>query len=443
MHYVRRLFGGMVILLLSLVGVVGSVGAQGGDSLVLGQPLAADISTAGQSVRFAYPLTEPRAVTIQALSQSAQPTLTLLRGSEVIAQQPNLEGALSISLIAFLPADSYAVEVGAANGTTGSVIVLVQNELSILPITLSTTSPIQSVVSAQSPLAVYTFGALPEPAYLYVDSLAQAEGLGVRVRNLTSGRVSADYGPDLLGARVTLPAGDAQYQLEITHGGPTVEHPFSVCLTAVSANTCAPGTVQPVPPAQPTQPPAPAVCSVTPSQGGANIRQTASVNSPVLLVLPGGAFAPVFGVAPDASWFQVAYLNATGWIAASVVTVSGDCAAVPVVNPPAPPPVQPTQPPVQPTAVPMPTMPPATAAPSGPCVVTFSAPEYVYTRPVAQIDWLYDQVPAMGEIILVGRYNADPSWYKSNYAGAWWLNAMGTSGTMTGDCASLPLVSWP
>jgi hypothetical protein len=76
-------------------------------------------------------------------------------------------------------------------------------------------------------------------------------------------------------------------------------------------------------------------------------------------------------------------------------------------------------------------------------VVRFNAPELVYTQPTAIADWIYDQVPAGGEIIPTGRWNSDPSWYKTNYAGAWWQNRPGTAGVLSGNCAALPLIPWP
>ena len=72
--------------------------------------------------------------------------------------------------------------------------------------------------------------------------------------------------------------------------------------------------------------------------------------------------------------------------------------------------------------------------------MTFTAPEFVYTRPEALVDYLQDQVGAGSQLILVGRWAADPSWYVTN-GNIWWLNAMGTAGVLTGACDSLPLVN--
>ncbi len=442
MFAAHRFFGlfGVALLLLALA-VPAS--AQDPDRLVMGQPVAVTLSTAGETARLAYTLSEARAVSLQAISQTAQPTLAVLRDGTLIAEQPNPEGALIVPLNAFLPAGDYVVEVGARNGTTGSILVAVQGEMPVTPFPLAAASPIQGVVTVQSPVAVYTFSALPELAYLYAGSLLPDVGVQVRVRNLTTGRLSAAVDPDLLGARLVIPAGNAAFQLEISHGGFVNEQPFSVCFSAISADACAGGT----PPAtSPEQPQTSAACTVTPQlAGGANIRQTTSIDAPAVIALPGGAIADAIGISPDGQWYQVSYSGVTGWTAVSAVTASGLCDALVVMVPP------PTPAPLLPSATPMPTQPPmptqtpaptTTPTPSGPCLVSFTAEELLYIQPEALPDYIFDEISAGGEILPVARWDSNPSWYKTA-GGIWWPNAPGTSAILSGDCGSLPLVSWP
>jgi hypothetical protein len=403
--------------------------------LTAGQPTAANITTPGESVRLAYTLTAARAVTLQALSQTVPPVLTVFRGDVVVAEQPNVESALIVTLDAFLPAGEYAVEVRAPQGSTatGSVFLAVQSDMPMVPLVLTRGAPLQGEVSAQLPVALYAFDRLDVPAYLYVDSLLVDSGVAATLVNVQTGAASASLTPDLPGARLTIPAGIGQYQIEISFSSSGDSQPFRLCLEAVASGECSGGGSVVSPQVEPTSS---AGCFVTPNfAGGANIRQSTSTSTAVLIVLPGNATADVLGTSPDGAWYNVTYNGVTGWVALSAITANGVCSGLTVFTPP----VVPTQ--IPPT--PQPTVQVQPPTPSGPCVVRFNAPELVYTQPTLLPDWIYDQVPQGGEIIPTGRWNSDPSWYKTNYAGAWWQNRSGTAGVISGNCAALPLIPWP
>ncbi|HEX3050823.1 MAG TPA: SH3 domain-containing protein [Aggregatilineaceae bacterium] len=392
------------------------------------------IAASGESFSLTYRLTEARAVSLQALSEAAQPTLTILHDGTVVAQQPNAEGVLVVSLTAYLAAGDYVVEVGTVNNTTGSVVIFVQTEVPIAPVPLPLATLTNGTVSAAAPLALYSFSALPEPSYLYLDSTS----VQIRLLDTTTGRVSATLNTDLLGARLRLPAGTALYQLEIAHDGSSMEYPFSLCLAAVSADTCGNASA----PAPTPNVPSTALCTVAPLYaGGANIRQSASPYASVLVALPGGATADVLGISPDGTWYNVTYSGVTGWAALSAVTSNGNCSSLPIVNPPPVPPT-PVPPTLTPTPIPPTSMPTLTPTPAGPCVIKFSADELVYTQPIVDPAYIYDEISAGGEAIVVGHWNAGgEDWWKTNYAGAWWLNAPGTAGQLTGDCSSIPMIT--
>lgn len=440
----RRLLIMIGLLALLMIGG-GALSAQDG-TLTAGQPAAVTIAAPGAVQQLAYTLPDARAVSIQALSQDAQPTLTILRDGQIMGRSANIEGGQVVTLDVFLSGGDYIVEVGAANNTVGNIIVVVLSEIPITPSPLPLSTPVQDEVSFERSLLVYSFNALTEPAYLYFDSMLPTVGVEMRVVNQFSGRVMAQFDGEALGARVTIPAGGAGYQLEVIHGGDSSQ-PFSVCYTPVSAGGCGAAVVAP-PAITPEVGPG-AACVVTPNlPGGANIRQTTSTSAPILIGLPGGATAPVLGISPDGGWYNVLYNGVNGWASTTAVTASGDCAGLAVNNPPAiVATAVPTSTPVPPAATqdlaPPGPAPTATPVPSTSCLVTFSAPEFVYTRPSEVIDYLFDQVVAGGELILIGRWDQDPSWYKSNYGGAWWKDAPGKSGVFSGNCAGLPLVSWP
>jgi hypothetical protein len=286
-------------------------------------------------------------------------------------------------------------------------------------------------INADAPLALYTFTGLGEPAYVYVESGLAEGSLSAQIVHDESGRIVGILGAGGSGARFRIPAGIGAYSVEITYGESGAAEPFTLCLTAVSAGGCESGA--PLDVAQPTQAPQPPVateevtgCVVSPTQaGGSNIRQSASVDAPVLTALPGGAFASVNGISPDGSFYNVGYSGVIGWVAASAVSIRGG-AGITVVNPP-------------PFAAPQPTQPPPQAL--GPCLIRMTGEALVYTQPNAVADFIYDEVQPGFELIPTGRL-ADNSFWRTNYANAWiQTSVFGSSAQVSGDCSALPIVS--
>ncbi len=437
----------VVICLALTLGFASALAAQetSTDALQIGQPAISYVASPEVTVSYVYELAAPLAVTLQAIGDSASPRIAIYQDGALVASQPNNEGALIVNLTTFLNAGSYLVEVGVAGTEPGMVILIVQSETPATITSLNSGMAVFDEVTVQSPLALYSFAALLEPSYLYIDSGLEASGPNARLVDMASGAIIGSIDASMLGGRFRLPAGATTFQLEITHDASTTLLPFTVCFTAVSAGDC--GT-QAAPTAQtPIETPVSDVCTVTPNSGGANIRQSASVGALLIGALPGGASAEVLGISPDSSFYNISYNNLNGWVALSVVNASGNCAGVPVVNPPAvipqPTPVPPTNTPA-PTATPAPptnTPVPLSPTPAGPCLITMTGAQLVYTTPNAIPDYIYDQVQAGYQLIPVGRL-ADNSWWKTNYANAWIeTSAFGSTAQVSGDCSMLPVVT--
>ncbi|MFN8452417.1 MAG: hypothetical protein U0521_28395 [Anaerolineae bacterium] len=98
-------------LMLAVAAAAAAQGASDG-TLVFGQPLPKQI-VAGQILNYDYALAQPSAVTFQALGDTTQPTITVLRDGEIVAQETNAGGALTIGLNALLDAGDYVVQVAA------------------------------------------------------------------------------------------------------------------------------------------------------------------------------------------------------------------------------------------------------------------------------------------------------------------------------------------
>ncbi len=407
-------------------------------TIVMGQPAVGQIQSAGETLRYDYTVEELHQVTLQALSDTAQPTVSILRDGAVVAAETNAEGASTVTLAALLAAGDYVVEVGAANGTTGLIVANVLSETPVTMTPLTVGAPITGSLSATAPAAFFSFSALAEPAYLYVDSDSAGSGVHLRFGDSATGKTVAESSADVLGVRYRFGAGSQGYTVEVSTDSAAETASFSICLTPISADGCggqgsaptvAPPlavTATPVDTLIPPTAPVSAACTVTPNvAGGVNIRQSATTNSSILGQLPGGASADVIGIAPDRSFYNIRYNGIVGWVALFVVNSSGDCGSVAVVNPP----LIPTQPPA-----------PTQAAPSGPCLITITAPTYVYTTTIATMDYLFDQVQG-GQLLPIGRL-ADNSWWQTNNYGAWLpASALGSTAQISGNCNSVPITS--
>jgi hypothetical protein len=411
-------------------------------TLIVGQPSIGFLPV-NETLSYSYTLAEARGITIQAIGDAMQPTVAILRDGSVVASNPNSEAQSIIALNAILNAGTYIVQVGTANSTTGTVILVVQSEIPISAIPLGAGNAAIGEVNLEAPIALYSFTALPEQAFLFAESGLPDRGANIRLVNVTTGRVSGTIGSDLAGGSFRIPAGTANYQVEVLHSGSISAEPFTLCLIAVSGGECGDSVVQPVQTQEVEV--TTAACTVTPTlAGGANIRQSANVNSIILGALSGGAVADVLGISPDGAFYNVQYNNINGWMALSAVTASGDCANLTTVNPP-PPILIPTPTPIPPSPTPIPPTPtqPPTPTPtqSGPCLITMTGEALIYQTPNAIPDEIQDEVEAGYQLIPVGRL-ADNTWWRTNFGNAWIQTSLfGSVAVVTGDCSALPIVS--
>jgi len=146
-------------------------------------------------------------------------------------------------------------------------------------------------------------------------------------------------------------------------------------------------TFTPVPPTATPEPVEPAAEEATPTEAAAseeptaapeavrltvnqtaNIRSGPGTNYAAIGRLSAGDSYPILGKNAAGDWYQFEIEGREGWVTASLVTVTGDAAAIQVAQNIPPPPTarprptaapRPTNPPAQPTAAPQPTAPPA------------------------------------------------------------------------------------
>ncbi len=70
------------------------------------------------------------------------------------------------------------------------------------------------------------------------------------------------------------------------------------------------------------------------AESGMNVRSGPSTETTALTALPTGAVVPAVGRSADSQWIQIflADLKANGWVFASLVTIEGDVAALPIAE---------------------------------------------------------------------------------------------------------------
>ena len=97
MSHMMKFFTLLLVMLVGSAAV--SVSAQGETvgTLALGQPAISQITSAGETVAYEYILGEASQVTLQALADSAPPTITILQDGVLVALESNPQNALTIS----------------------------------------------------------------------------------------------------------------------------------------------------------------------------------------------------------------------------------------------------------------------------------------------------------------------------------------------------------
>jgi hypothetical protein len=426
-------------LLVILMALFATPIAHAQDTLTSAQPLVVAIPSGG-SISVQYTLADARGVAITALSDSAPPTLSILRGDEVVAASVNPRSTTSLTLNAFLLGGTHTVRVGTVDGGAANIVLSVDAEVPVNVDIVGLGEVISAQVTPDQPVLLYRLLALPEPGFLYIENALLDTGARIRIVDAATGEETGSVGSILLGARLLIAPGNIAYQIEVIQSGSLNPEPFSLCFAPTSNDVCETGgapvqaDITPPPLVEATlAPTVVSACTVTPnSAGGANIRSTADVNAPLVGAMPANTSADVIGISPDRSFYNVNFNGRIGWVAGSVVTTTGDCSAIQTVNPP--PTLTPT-PTSTPTATPSPTS-------AGPCVISFAAPTFVYTIPNADQSYLFDQAQPGQTYIANGRLSSG-GWIRAtrsdNVIVNAWIQSMQV--LSNGNCNGLPVVS--
>ncbi|MBI1257088.1 MAG: SH3 domain-containing protein [Chloroflexi bacterium] len=379
-----RLHVSVVVVGLCLLLAVGSsVFAQGGGTPIqIGQNATGSVTAEANSASFALTVNAGDTALIQVLAISAgyAPNFRVVNAAGVeILNVANPEGkATLIGNASFNDAGVYTIVVGGENGSTGQFVLSLQAGTPLPePTTLTVDQPVSATVGNTTPVQLYRFNTTSLGAVsVMVQSQSPENGALVTLYDESAGKTIASSDASVVGVAYQLPAGEKVYRVEVRAGG-AGDTAFTICMGAcagslLAGNGTAAATPTPeiiVPPTQTPAAAAAAGCSATSSAGGSvNLRSGPGTNYAVMNTLPLGQVVPVLARWTGGAWFEVNINGTVLWVGGSVVSLSGDCTALPLVNAPANAPLAPTaaptkapQPPantpeVQPTDRPLPNL---------------------------------------------------------------------------------------
>ncbi|HVU12891.1 MAG TPA: CARDB domain-containing protein [Phototrophicaceae bacterium] len=350
---------GGVLIWLCLLALSGQVLAQG-NTIQIGQNAIGTISAANTTVDYKLVVSggQTAAIQVLGLGQGFMPMFRVLNpaGAEILSAA-NPAGAATVSGNAsFGGAGVYTISVGGANGSTGQFALSLQAGVPLpQATTLVLNQPVSATVDGQTPVQVYEFNTASLGAVgLTILSQTPNAGLLVTLYDEGAGKAIASVEASVLGVSYQLPASGLAYRVEV-RADASGSAAFTICIGACgnSVSTGNPSVNGGVPSATPIPAESDtATCTATPNiQGSVNLRSGPGTQYLAESALPVGQIAQVMAVWTYGGWYQVSFNGGTYWLGSTVVTLNGNCNALPRVAAPVGAPLAPT---AVPTSTPTP-----------------------------------------------------------------------------------------
>ena len=330
-------------------------------NIAVGQNIPGEITTESSVQTFGLTAEAPTSVEVQvlAISQGFIPTFRVLDANGLVIQSvPNTEGQTTARTTVSLTAPGqYLIEVQGVGGVAGQYLLSTLAGRPLAPPQpLLVGEAATGEVSEAEPLLAFTFsGLLDDFLFLTVETAAPTlfSSPTVILRNADTGEMLAASSAQVAGLRVRLPPEALNYLVEVLHSTEAESGSVSVCLEAqnspqrcstimagpalgvVATEEALPATPLPLA----TSIPLPTLsqtgdCTLaTGSSAAVNIRSGPGLDYGVVGQLSAQEVVPVIGGLPDSSWWQITASGVTGWVAASVSRLGGDCSNVPTVTP--------------------------------------------------------------------------------------------------------------
>ena len=351
-----------VFVYLSLLLIGGVALAQGETTpIAIGENAFGELTAEVSIVQYSVTATGGETANIQvlALSDGFVPRFRLVNpaGIEVLTV-PNPDGLNMLTASAsFADVGDYLIEIQGENNTVGQFALSLQPGAALPEaVELVIDQPIAEVVGSQNPVRVYHFNTTTEPLVLTILSDEPDSGVLISLYNEDAGKTIATSDASVSGVAYRLPPEERSYRVEVRAGGEAADTAYSICL-----GNCGGGLLSAEATVEPET--VTATCTVISAAGTAvNVRSGPGTQYAVIGNLAAGQSYPALGQLSGGEWYQVSVNGQSGWVAASVTQLDGDCANLAQVAAPANAQLAATQPP--PPAQPSPTQPSSGSTPT-------------------------------------------------------------------------------
>lgn len=271
-------------------------------------------------------------VEIRRVTGDIVPQFTVLRGTQSIGiwyayAHGSVGDDLAGGQIHFDENGEYTIQVTSrdAANTAGTFVLLVSP--TVPPTPLAVGQNLQAdVVGGET--KVFVFKSIVEsPLLASVELQSDAPGLVVRLKN-TRNDVLGSFQSPIQQGQFNIAQGQKDYVLEVLNGSTVGTIQFTVNLTSLT--TASPG-VEIGPNGLPIMPNSGDCIVATRSSAPVNIRPEPSQNKPAFSVISPTKVYTVTARNADNTWYQIQDDNQrTGWVAAIVTRLGGNCESLPV-----------------------------------------------------------------------------------------------------------------
>ncbi|MDX2161941.1 MAG: SH3 domain-containing protein [bacterium] len=345
-----------ILALLMLIAVIGAgwANAQSGlEQIALGENKTGTLAADSPTAEYVLLLEQPTRINVSlfAITPGLAPSLRVLDGSGVelgVSVNPGTQNAVQVDGVN-APVGILRLQVSSASAQAGDFLLTVEAEAAIPPVPLPLGQIVNGQLSAAASRLVYGFtGEAAQGRWLFVQSLLTTSGPIITVTDAGTLETFVTIGARVRVTRLLLPAGAAEYLVEVAYGSAADSEAFTICLAPENdpAACPVPGVQPATPTAAPTTapvvvlPPLPPsdVCILASSTGGSvNVRSGPNTSFSLVGQLNGSTIVNVIGRLADNSWYQIDGAGLTGWISATVARVGGPCNLVPIITPTATP----------------------------------------------------------------------------------------------------------
>lgn len=316
--------------------------AQGGGTVQVGQNVTGTLTAEAPTAQFTFTAAGGESVVMQvlAISTNFTPRFQVLNPAGVeILVVPNPGGqSILTENVSFSEAGVYTIVVSGEGASTGQFVLSLQAGAPLAaPTTLTPDLPLSGTVGSAVPVLAYRLNTTAQSTIqLAVISQSPNAGALVTLYDDAAGTTIATSDLGVLAAIYELSAASRSYRVEVRANALT-DTSFTICagncpsMFAVSAPAQAPTTAETI--IVPT-PPSTACTASAGASGAANLRSGPGTQYAALGSLPLGQAIQVLSIWTGGQWYEVNAGSQRLWLAASVVTLSGDCSALPQVQAP-------------------------------------------------------------------------------------------------------------